>query len=104
MQDRDWRNVAGFYWRKEFIYNGMLVWAEVSTKLAENEQGAECLFFQFTETELPKNHHKFEDSCIYDLKLGERHLKITLFKTRSASGMVTNCGIRIRPETNKPQA
>ncbi len=101
MPQPEWKKPSCFYWRKEFIHNGIPVHAEVSVELAESEKGAEDLFLRFLGTALPEVHRNFKDSCSYDLEIGDCRLKITCFRNRSVAGTLINCGIRIRPDKNK---
>lgn len=93
MRETAWKRPSEFYWRKEFVYNGVPVWAEIIMKLAKNEVEAENLFLRFRETKFPEIHRGFKESCSYELEIGERRLKITCFRTHTQDGMVI--GIRL---------
>jgi len=102
---KTWRNIAGFYWRTDFVHtNGVRIFAEISTELAADEGAAENIFEMVTSRKLPDSVREFKDSCSYDLEVGGQHFDVRCFKNVSEQNILISCGLRVRPSNIKSPA
>lgn len=100
----EWQNIAWFYWRRDGCYEGVPVYVEVSTELADDALAAEIVYMAVVRHKIPEVHRGFKDSCFYTLQVDDRILGIRCFRTRSKDGKVNRAGVRIRLQKNESPA
>lgn len=94
-----WEN-KGFYWRTEFQYKNVSIWAEVSTDLVENMMQAFTLYEKVVANGMPESLRGFKDHCSFAAEISEKRLAVDCFRNIETR----TCGVRIRAQNSKTPA